>query len=478
MPPVSYARHQFPTEVIGHAVWLYLRFTLSYRDVEDLLAERGLDISHETVRRWVLKFGPAIARRLRRNRPKPSPRRHLDEMAVRIACKQMSLWRAEDDEGEVLDVLVQRRRNKAAACKQMCKLLKKHCTAPTEIIIDKLRSYGASGFGASGLRLPPRWARLDATGEHRGDGGGGPKSGSETRACPLRGAGLGGLRPGARAPGRHHRLGLARRGRGVAGAGGAPDLLRRRHRGRADRQGRVPPRASQAEGLVASIFALLGLALPVPDHTTLSRRGRVLRLERHTSAGRGIDLAIDSTGLRLARPPGAGSEGWRKLHIAVDPDSGRILAEELTRSEVHDTVPVPAMLARTEGRLGRVYGDGAHAGGPTHRAVAEHRQALPNAEGVFRPKAPDVRAANRLDPLAGRGRHAQHVARDGRAAWERATGYGRRDAAEWTSSRLKRALGRGLRSRSIDAQRSEAAIAVLALNRMAGLGMPRAQRVA
>ncbi len=234
----------------------------------------------------------------------------------------------------------------------------------------------------------------------------------------------------------------------------------------------------QAEGLIASIFALLGLALPVPDHTTLSRRGRVLRLERHTSAGRGIDLAIDSTGLRLARPPGAGSEGWRKLHIAVAPDSGRILAEELTRSEVHDTVPVPAMLARTEGRLGRVYGDGAHAGGPTHRAVAEHRQALPNAEGVFRPKAPDVRAANRLDPLAGRGRHAQHVARDGRAAWERATGYGRRDAAEWTSSRLKRALGRGLRSRSIDAQRSEAAIAVLALNRMAELGMPRAQRVA
>ena len=82
MPPISYARHQFPPEVIRQAVWLYLRFTLSYRDVEELLAERGLAVSYETVRRWVLKFGPAIARRLRQRRPKPSPRWHLDEMVV------------------------------------------------------------------------------------------------------------------------------------------------------------------------------------------------------------------------------------------------------------------------------------------------------------------------------------------------------------------------------------------------------------
>ena len=236
----------------------------------------------------------------------------------------------------------------------------------------------------------------------------------------------------------------------------------------------------QAEGLMRSIFALLGLALPVPDHTTLSRRGPALHLDQHTGAGSSLDLAIDSTGLRLAKPPGAGGEGWRKLHVAVDPDSGRVLAEELTRSDVHDTVPVPAMLGRIAGRLGRVYGDGAYAVGPTHRAVAERRQALPNAEGVFRPKAPDVRAAaaGRLDPLTGRGRHALVVARDGRAAWEQATGYGRRNAAEWTFSRLKRLLGRGLRSRGLDGQRAEARIAICALNRMAELGLPRAQRVA
>jgi hypothetical protein len=230
--------------------------------------------------------------------------------------------------------------------------------------------------------------------------------------------------------------------------------------------------------LVASLFALLGLALPVPDHTTLSRRGRALKLDRRTDAGQGIDLAIDSTGLSLARPSGAGRGGWRKLHIAVDPGAGRIMAEELTASDVHDTRPVPGMLARVGGRIGRVYGDGAYAGGPMHRAVAERRQPLPNAEGVFRPKASDVRAAARLDPLSGRGRHARHVAREGRAAWERATGYGRRNAAEAAFSRLKRVLGGALRSRGFEAQRVEAAIAVRALNRMAELGMPRAQRVA
>src|SRR5207237_10684243 len=94
MAPISYRRHRFPPVVIQHAVWLYLRFTLSYRDVEELLAERGLDISYESVRSWVLKFGPAIARGVRRCRPRPRDRWHLDEMVVRIAGKHMYLWRA------------------------------------------------------------------------------------------------------------------------------------------------------------------------------------------------------------------------------------------------------------------------------------------------------------------------------------------------------------------------------------------------
>jgi hypothetical protein len=128
-----------------------------------------------------------------------------------------------------------------------------------------------------------------------------------------------------------------------------------------------------------------------PARWRLGRRS--LPLDRHTAAGCGLDLAIDSTGLRLAEPPGTGGEGWRKRHVAVDPDSGRVLAETLTHSDVHDTVPVPAMLGRINARLERVYGDGAYAGGPAHRAVAERRQALPSAEGVFRPKAPGAHAA-------------------------------------------------------------------------------------
>src|ERR1700740_2838855 len=125
MMELSYRRHRFPPAIIQHAVWVYLRFTLSYRDVEELLAERGLDISYETVRWWVLKFGPVIGRRLRRCRLRPSNRRHLDEMVVRIAGRHMYLWRAVDHEGEVLEILVQRRRDRFAAIKLMRKLLRK-----------------------------------------------------------------------------------------------------------------------------------------------------------------------------------------------------------------------------------------------------------------------------------------------------------------------------------------------------------------
>src|SRR5580700_11025970 len=144
MAPISYRRHRFPPAVIQHAVWLYLRFTLSYRDVEVLLAERGLDISYESVRSWVLKFGPAIARALRRRRPRPSDRWHLDEMVVRIAGKHMYLWRSVDHEGEVLEILVQRRRDKRAAVRLMRKLLRKQGFAPKKVTTDKLDSYGAA----------------------------------------------------------------------------------------------------------------------------------------------------------------------------------------------------------------------------------------------------------------------------------------------------------------------------------------------
>ncbi len=150
MQNISFKRHRFPPEVIRHTVWLYARFTLSYRDIEDLLAERGLDVSYETARRWFLKFGGPIARNLRRTRPTPSDYWNLDEMVIVIRRKRYWLWRAVDNEGEVLDFLVQSKRNARAAMKLMRKLLRKQGWAPTRIVTDKLRSYHVA-FGKPGL---------------------------------------------------------------------------------------------------------------------------------------------------------------------------------------------------------------------------------------------------------------------------------------------------------------------------------------
>jgi putative transposase len=144
MTPISYAGHRFPSEIIQYAVWLYFRFPLSFRDVEDLLAERGIDTTYESIRRWTLKFGPEFARNLRKTRSGSNGIWHLDEMFVTINGKQMYLWRAVDGEGEVLDILVQSRRNKKAALKLMRKLLKKQGTAPAKLVTDKLPSYGAA----------------------------------------------------------------------------------------------------------------------------------------------------------------------------------------------------------------------------------------------------------------------------------------------------------------------------------------------
>ena len=175
MTTISFARHQFPPDIIGHAVCLYLRFTLSFRDVEELLAERGLDLSYETVRRWVLKFGPLFAKELRRRRHRPTSQWHLDEMAVVIGGRQFWLWRAVDDEGEVLDLLVQRRRDARAAARLMRKLLKKQGFAPALLVTDKLRSYAAA---KTQLRLSVRHER----GLRKQSGREFTSSGSSTRA--------------------------------------------------------------------------------------------------------------------------------------------------------------------------------------------------------------------------------------------------------------------------------------------------------
>src|SRR6201986_2472705 len=159
MTKISYRGYRFPPEIIQHAIWLYVRFTLSFRDIEDLLAERGIGVSHETVRRWVNHFGSAIAADLRKRRPKPHTIWHLDEVYLRIGGRLVYLWRAVDAEGEVLDVLLQSKRNKHAALKLMRKLLKKYAFVPERLVTDDLRSYSAAArdLGIEGRHERGRW---------------------------------------------------------------------------------------------------------------------------------------------------------------------------------------------------------------------------------------------------------------------------------------------------------------------------------
>ena len=169
MTKLSYSGYRFRPEIIQQAIWLYLRFTLSFRDVDDLLAERGIMVSYETVQRWVNHFGPMVAAELRTRRPKPHTTWHLDEVYLKIDGRMVYLWRAVDAEGEVLDVLVQAKRNKRAALKLMRKLLKKYGFVPDKLVTDDLRSYGAaaSDLGISKRNERGQWRNNRAENSHQ-----------------------------------------------------------------------------------------------------------------------------------------------------------------------------------------------------------------------------------------------------------------------------------------------------------------------
>jgi putative transposase len=143
-PTTIYKRHRFPPEIIQYAVWLYHRFSLSHRDIEDLLAERGISVSYESIRLWCNKFGPKYARRLKKNHQGYGDTFFIDEVFVKIDGKQHYLWRAVDQDGEVVDVFLQRRRDGNAAKRFFKRLLKTHRDEPRKIVTDKLRSYGVA----------------------------------------------------------------------------------------------------------------------------------------------------------------------------------------------------------------------------------------------------------------------------------------------------------------------------------------------
>src|SRR5262247_2670328 len=140
----TYKNHRFPPEIISHGVWLYFRFCLSYRDVEELQFARGIIVTYETIRKWCRKFGQPYANRLRRRCPQPGDKWHLDEVFLSIHGQRHYLWRAVDQDGTVLDILVQRRRDEHVAKKFFRKLLKGCRYIPPVIVTDRLNSYGAA----------------------------------------------------------------------------------------------------------------------------------------------------------------------------------------------------------------------------------------------------------------------------------------------------------------------------------------------
>jgi Transposase DDE domain len=244
----------------------------------------------------------------------------------------------------------------------------------------------------------------------------------------------------------------------------------------------------QTEGLLRSVATLLGLDIGVPDHTTFSRRSPGLALAGSLAQAQRtgpVHVVIDSTGLKvygagewLAEQHGArGRRTWRKLHLAVDPDTGEILASELTTAEEGDAALVGPLLERITGAIASVTADGAYDGEPVYRAVAE-RQPDPAVAVVIPPRAGAVPCPTADTAPTQRDRHIRTIRDRGRLGWQKAAGYGRRSLGETAVSRYKAIIGRSLRARTLPAQKTEARAACSVLNRMTRLGMPVSRRVA
>jgi hypothetical protein len=239
----------------------------------------------------------------------------------------------------------------------------------------------------------------------------------------------------------------------------------------------------QTEGLMVSIFELLGVPLSTPVHSTLSRRARKMTSISYSCIlpDGPIHLLIDSTGLKvfgagewLQEKHGARARRtWKKLHLAVDADTGKIMASTLTGNDVGDPSQVPALLDQIDTTIASVTADGAYDGMPTYRVVAAHGKHI----GVIIP--PHVTAV--LSDEAGhdpsqRDKHILLIASRGRLGWQKQTGYGRRALVETAMGRYKAIIGPRLRARSLSGQQAEAAVAVEVLNRMLDAGRPDSTR--
>ena len=239
----------------------------------------------------------------------------------------------------------------------------------------------------------------------------------------------------------------------------------------------------QTEGLVASIIGLLGLDLAVPDHSTLSRRAETLRVPRPRRGREPVHLLVDSTGLKLCGPGewlvemhGARTRrGWRKLHLATDADTGRIVASALTDKDADDGSRTGPLLDRIDGPVASFTADGAFDRDDVYAEVAARH---PDAAVIVPPRSSAVPSATAGTTPTRRDAHLRCIAERGRMGWQRSSGYNRRALVEADVSRWKRVIGDGLRSQTDGRQATEVAIAADVLNRMLDLGRPEYVRIA
>ncbi len=246
----------------------------------------------------------------------------------------------------------------------------------------------------------------------------------------------------------------------------------------------------QAEGLIGSIVALLGLTLRVPDHTTLSRRSATLAVPRPPRPGTGaggeaepLHLLVDSTGLKLCGPGewlvekhGTRTRrSWRKLHLGIHADTGQIIAASLTAKEVDDGAEVGTLLDQVDGEVAAFIADGGYDQDNVSAAVAERP---PEAAIIVPPRTTAVPSETAEAAPTQRDRHLQHIAEHGRMAWQKTSGYARRALAEAAIGRWKQVIGDGLRAHTDERRATEVEVAVYTLNRMLDLGCPKYVRVA
>jgi hypothetical protein len=239
----------------------------------------------------------------------------------------------------------------------------------------------------------------------------------------------------------------------------------------------------QAEAFAGSVLRLLGLDLRIPDHTTLSRRSGEFARRRPSVIARARHLVVDSTGLKLfgqgewdEERYGRHRRSWRKLHVAIDADSGEIVANALTENDADDIGEVPGLLEQVDGEIASFIADGAYDGEPVYQAVAR-QQHDPPADVVIPPRASAVLSTDSTDRQSQRDRHIRMIAEKGRMGWQKATGYGRRSLVETAIGRYKHLIGSTLRARSLARQQGEVAIAVRALNWMIDVAKPLSVRV-